>query len=233
MKRDFIIVDDFYDDPDAVVRYARTLRFVVPYRPDRQWESSIFRSAKDCPFKSSEALIAKFEWLTGERIDRHHWNLDFPVDDNGDLLANYQEVERSCWWNCTFHSKYTRDQRVGEGVHNHVTDVWNSVGEDGWVGLIYLNRDVDLQSGLRTWHNVDRSRDYDWMTPASNWRLVDTLASVYNRLLLHRGRVPHSGAAGWGNDIFNGRFYQTFFFKTTAVARTPTLSVSGDLRIVG
>ena len=50
---------------------SRPLRFVVPYRPDRQWESSIFRSAKDCPFKSSEALISKFEWLTGERIDRH------------------------------------------------------------------------------------------------------------------------------------------------------------------
>ena len=42
----------------------------------------------------------RFEWLTGERVDRHHWNLDFPVDENGDLLANYQEIERSCWWNC-------------------------------------------------------------------------------------------------------------------------------------
>lgn len=231
MKRDLIIADEFYDDPDAVVRHAHSLEYVYPYWPDRQWEASRFRSAKDCPFKSSEALIAKLEWLTGERVDRAHWDLDFPLDERGYLRPDYQSHERSCLWNCCFHAKYHRGQRLGEGVHNHVVDGWNSVGEDGWTGLVYLNPDADKQSGLRTWQNRDRSHNYDWMTGPENWILVDTLAAVYNRLVLHRGNIPHSGTAGWGHDVRSGRLYQTFFFKTTAVARVPTLALGVDLAI--
>ena len=99
-------------------------------------------------------------------------------------------------------------------MHNHVTDSWNSVGTDGWAGIVYLSPDAPVRGGLHLWRNRDPGHQFDWMTSAANWELIDSLGNVFNRLLLVRGDVPHSGAAGWGRRLEEGRLYQTFFFRT-------------------
>jgi hypothetical protein len=222
MRQRLIVVDDFYADPRAVRDYAIHGRWYYPYQRNEavragrvvpQWMASRFREALDCPFKSSRALIECLEGITGARIDLDHWRLSFPTDDEGKATRDCTEVERSCFWNCSFHVKPATSQTLGEGVHNHVTDIWNSVGEDGWAGLIYLTPDAPLDGGLKLWTNVDPAHNYDWMTPPENWRLVDDIGNVFNRLILARGDVPHSGAAGWGSGPADGRLYQTFFFR--------------------
>lgn len=92
MKRDVIIVNDFYENPDDVVRYARSLRYYNPWVNNEEGSSrfedmmnpatrvSFFKKAKDCPFKSSKVFIQTLERLTGEEIDRDFWNKDFPED---------------------------------------------------------------------------------------------------------------------------------------------------------
>src|SRR5262249_1880604 len=111
MQRDIVIADNFYEDPDAVVRGARTLEYVPPYQSAKDiangakvtWLASRFRSSQSCPFKRSEALLARLEMLVGERIDRDYWMLDFPVDDRGfprpPLSYPYGSL-----WNCCFHA---------------------------------------------------------------------------------------------------------------------------------
>lgn len=236
MRRSIIVVDGFYSDPHRVIKYARSLEFVTPYNRDARandsasvaWRASRFRDARQCPFKSSNLLIGRLEHIVGESIDRESWDRGFPLDNRGYPIARFQSVPRSAWWNCAFHVKHSKT-RIGEGVHSHTDrDNWNAVGEQGWVGLVYLNEDADRQSGLRTWQNVDPARRYDWMTAKENWILCDTLANVFNRLILHRGDIPHSGSAGWGNSLQDGRFYQTFFFRTTATDSIPEVS-SQDL----
>jgi hypothetical protein len=236
MKKTIVIADDFYRHPDAVVDYAKTLKYMCPYNSvaDRHsgvqvpWRASRWRPARQCPFKSSKLLISRLEFLTGERIDRDHWRQSFPVDENGHPAEGFDTKPRSAWWNCTFHAKHRRRQELGEGVHSHTDrDSWNAVGEDGWAGLIYLSEVADRQSGLRTWENIDTARTFDWMTPSDNWVLRDTFANVYNRLILHRGGIPHSGSSGWGNTVDDGRLFQTFFFRTSA----RTLVRSLDLRL--
>ena len=77
MRRDMIIVDDFYADPDAIVRYALSLDYVFPYNTTAakqagrpiSWRASRFKPARDCPLKSSTELKTKLEFLTGEKID--------------------------------------------------------------------------------------------------------------------------------------------------------------------
>jgi hypothetical protein len=105
-------------------------------------------------------------------------------------------------------------QQLGEGVHNHVVDGWNAVGPEGWAGLIYLAPNAPLEGGLHLWRNKEAIRTYDWMTPAENWELIDSVGNLFNRLILVRGDIPHSGAGGWGNSLDSGRMYQTFFFRT-------------------
>lgn len=224
MRTDIIIVDEFYADPGSVRDYALKLDYYYPYESSDElasgrqrptWMASRFRAARNCPFKSSSQLISTLEGLTGEAIDIEHWNADFPVSPDGRASSQHKkQKDRGCLWNCTFHCKPDNGQQLGDGVHNHVTDTWNGVGSNGWAGLVYLNDDAPLEGGLKLWRNLDPSHNFDWMTPRENWELIDDLGNVPNRLILARGNLPHSGAAGWGDALASGRLYQTFFFRT-------------------
>lgn len=235
MRTDLIIVDNFYSDPWSVREYALRQRYYFPYeapfdvargfaRPT--WMASAFKDSADCPFKSSTTLVKTLSELTGEPIDMDHWQADFPLDEEGRPSPDAAKyADRGCVWNCSFHCKPENGQQLGGGVHNHVTDLWNGVTPDGWAGLIYLNRDAPLSGGLHIWRNRDPARAYDWMTPAENWELIDSLGNVPNRLILARGNLPHSGAGGWGDSLETGRLYQTFFFRTLETQRTASLEM--------
>ena len=227
MRTSIIIADNFYANFEAVRDYALKQEFYFPYQSQADvaagrrrvtWMTSRFKSAAECPFKSSTDIIKRLEYLTGDRINLHDWNLDFPLTSEGKPRSDYKSVVRSCLWNCSFHVKPENGQELGEGVHNHVVDSWNSVGENGWTGLIYLNEDAPLRGGLKLWRNIDPAHNYDWMTPKEFWELIDDLGNVPNRLLLCRGSIPHSGARGWGSGLSDGRLYQTFFFRILARA---------------
>jgi LPS sulfotransferase NodH len=222
MRTSIVVVDNFYSNPSAVREYALKQEYYYPYQSEAEvrrgqrpftWLASRFKPASTCPFKSSLELIGRLEYLTGDCIDFDHWNLDFPVDSEGKPIPDHRQIPRSCLWNCTFHFKPDNHQELGEGIHNHVIDSWNGVGEHGWAGLIYLTPDAPLRGGLQLWRNVDPTRNYDWMTPKEQWELIDDLGNVPNRLLLCRGSIPHSGARGWGTGLADGRLYQTFFFR--------------------
>jgi len=221
MRKSVVITEDFYERPDAIRASALSLRYYYPYQSQQQlragvrpnWMTSRFTPATACPFKSSWDIVHALEDLVGEEIDMDHWSRDFPLDGEGRADAERLSREHGCLWNCSFHVKLENQQPLGEGVHNHVTDAWNSVGANGWTGLIYLEPQAPLEGGLKLWRNRDCERDFDWMTPRENWDLVDDLGNVFNRLIMVRGNLPHSGAAGWGDRLDNGRLFQTFFFK--------------------
>ena len=233
MRREIVIADNFYEDPDAVVSYALSLQYMFPYnKPEDElegrpifWRTSIFQNSTHCPIKSSKAIIDRLEFLTGEKIDLGYWNLDFPVDCQGYPVSGFEKMSRGCWWNGAFHVKHWNAQQLGEGVHSHTdTDVWSAVGVNGWAGLIYLNKNGNVRAGLHTWANKQKDHQHDWMTPPENWLEVDNLGSVFNKLILHRGGLPHSGAPGWGTKVTDGRLFQTFFFRTLTVSEVPPIS---------
>jgi LPS sulfotransferase NodH len=235
MRADVITVDNFYSDPQAVRAYALRQEYYFPYQRDidvrtgrrrASWLSSRFKSAGTCPFKSSPALIAALEAITGDKIDLEHWRRDFPTDAEGKPAKDCRRHKRSCVWNCAFHLKPANGQKLGDGVHNHLTDGWNGVGVDGWAGLLYLTPDAPLSGGLKLWRNRNPDNSFDWMTPSDNWELVDEIGNVPNRLILARGNMPHSGAAGWGSTLEDGRLYQTFFFRVLPKPRTVSVQVS-------
>jgi hypothetical protein len=216
-----VVVDNLYADPDKVRAWALGQEFYTPYEDPAAvragtaiptWWASRSRPAADCPFKSSGALLDRLERAVGERIDMRHWTAGYPTLPDGRPAP----VGRGdgCLWNCCFHVKPANGQRLGDGVHNHVTDSWNGVGADGWAGIVYLSPEAPVRGGLHLWRNRDRAHQFDWMTSAADWELIDSMGNVFNRLLLVRGDVPHSGAAGWGRHLDEGRLYQTFFFRT-------------------
>jgi hypothetical protein len=223
-RRSIIVIEGFYRDAQAVRNYALRQRYYTPYQdPDvvaaglepANWWASWFRLFDECPFKSSRLLVDALEQAVGETIDMEHWRAPFPVDEKSKPLPVSPGVKHGCLWNCCFHVKPDNGQQLGDGVHNHVTDGWNSVGPEGWAGLIYLTPNAPLEGGLHLWRNKQAISNYDWMTPAENWERIDSMGNLFNRLILVRGDIPHSGAGGWGNSLESGRMYQTFFFRST------------------
>ncbi len=238
MRRDIIVVNDFYQDPDAIAAYARAQPFYNPYAlhtrgssaPEHMvgadWYTTRFKKAAVCPFKSSREFIKKLESITGEEIDQEHWKKDFPENEDGSIVAprpdlidpskpgtfnNLLPGATSCRWNCSFTVK-THAQPLGTGVHNHMRDEWNTVGDDGWAGIVYLNKNAPRDSGLKLFRNR-HGNNLEWMSSAERWELVDDFANIYNRLILVRGSMPHVGGPGFGNSIETGRLFQTLFFK--------------------
>ncbi len=158
--------------------------------------------------------MKRLEDAVDEYIDMAHWSARYPVEERSKPVLGQPGSRSTCLWNCSFQVKLGTGQQLGDGVHNHVTDAWNSVGPNGWVGVLYLSPGAQPGGGLQLWSNVDPNHQHDWMTPARNWVLQDVFANVFNRLILCRGNMPHSGADGWGHDLASGRMFQTFFFRT-------------------
>jgi hypothetical protein len=235
MRRSIVVADSFYRDPFAVRAYALDQRWYRPYQSDADveagrsratWMTTWRRSAARCPFKSSTQLLERLEQLTASSIDRQHWNIDFPITDEGKAALEDASGAHGSLWNCCFHFKPRNAQALGEGVHNHVTDGWNGVGHDGWTGLIYLTPLAPVDGGVRLWRNRTPERQFVWMPPAEEWEQIDALGNVFNRLVLVRGNVPHSGHAGWGATPADGRLFQTFFFRVCELSEPSPVDVT-------
>lgn len=242
MKRDIITVENFYKDPEAVVAYAKQLDYYYPYQGKAaversgivpSWLTSKFTPMQDCPFRSSEQLITALETLTGDKIDRSYWNRDLNFSNENEEQYFFDEFATEkikiidqyrtsgdtrlpsdftvSLWNCAFQVKTANDQ--SEAIHNHITDYWQCCGEMGWNGIVYLNKTAQERTGIKFWKNKQQN-DREWMTEHDRWSMIDDMGNVYNRLILFRGSVPHSGAPGFGNGVEDGRLFQTFFFRT-------------------
>jgi len=231
MQKDIIVIDNFYSDPFKVREYALNELKNNSYFPygNQEWKATKTKKYNNCPFKNSTSLINNLEEIINEKIDIENWRLDYPEHGTIEDNTHSRNFIKSAKWNCAFHIKPITNQKLGCGVHNHVTDIWNGVGEEGWVGLIYLNPNAPKDTGLFLWENINKNNNYNWMTPSENWVLIDSLGAVFNRLILCRGKMPHSGADGFSNEDENGRLYQTFFFKTVESTRQILKSTNIDI----
>ena len=48
----------------------------------------------------------------------------------------------------------------------------------------------------------------------TKWELVDRIGNKYNRLIMYRGDHFHMSLDYFGQDLYDGRLFQTFFFDT-------------------
>ena len=141
MKRQAIIVKDFYDNPDEVRNYALNCRWFNPMKQD--WGSDWMEDKKVNNWFSTweedryvtDELITKLEKVIGAKIDVEHFKY-IPTDDNFHS-ANEGTGTR---WNAGFHSRLALPNSNGgnKGLHHHDGDDWNHAGPNDWVGLIFL-----------------------------------------------------------------------------------------------
>ena len=97
---------------------------------------------------------------------------------------------------------------------------------NNWAGVLYLTPDAPPSSGTAFYRHIKTgfyyypedeglrdqcdhdSQDY------TKWVTLDSVANVYNRLILFSAKRFHASQVYFGDNLLNGRLFQTFFFNT-------------------
>ena len=105
-------------------------------------------------------------------------------------------------------------------------ETWIHYDPTNWAAVLYLTPDAPLDSGTAIYmHNETKIYMLDRNNPATDlnqdgrdltkWVPIMQVANIFNRLIMYRGYYYHrSMRPGFGQNQYNGRLFQTFFFNT-------------------
>lgn len=93
-------------------------------------------------------------------------------------------------------------------------DIFNT-----WSAVCYLTPDAPLNSGTCFYKHKQTNQLYYINsfhdgTNYDDWEQSDYVANVYNRIVFFRGALFHAAVNYFGDSLYNGRLFQTFFFDT-------------------
>jgi hypothetical protein len=101
-----------------------------------------------------------------------------------------------------------------------------------WAGVCYLTPNAPISAGTGLFRhketglesapkNIDGSYDKELMKlvyrdsqDMTKWEMTDRVANKFNRLVLYRGDLFHMSLDYFGQDKYDGRLFQTFFFNS-------------------
>jgi hypothetical protein len=189
-KKGIVVVDDFYSDPDWVREYAMNNLNFNPsgyHKGQRSSDRFILEGTKE-----------KFEEILGKKIT--NWN----------------------------HESYAN------GVFQYCTSqdpIVYHVDSQTYAAMVYLTPDAPLQTGTATYKSkitgatrFDETRGDDYFNTfkglsnnmnfydSTTYEVVDTVANVYNRLVMFDSKTIHAATGYFGDAIENARFFHLFFF---------------------
>lgn len=88
-----------------------------------------------------------------------------------------------------------------------------------WAAVCYLTPDAPYTGGTGFYRHKESGeffrtdRDYEGYD-YTKWDLFDRVGNKYNRLIIYRGNLFHASLDYFGDNNYNGRLFQTFFFDT-------------------
>lgn len=184
IKSDIIIVNDFYKHPEKVREFVIHCNFTTVGN---------FPGLRTKSFATSK-IKDKFERIIGKKI------IDFPQGETD--INNYTTYNGSFQYTLSNHKSW---------IH---VDNYNN-----WAGVLYLTPDAPLNSGTKFYEFNDKSitdlnEKNKYSQDFSKWTLVDRVGNVFNRLLLFNSKRFHISDEYFGNNIYNSRLFQVFFFTS-------------------
>lgn len=189
-----IVVDNFYQNPDAVREFALKQEFKVRGNyPGQRTESFL-----------NDGLKQSIQQI----LEPHAGNITY-WGDAGDTCYTgaFQYVTASdrSWIHSDGNTKWA-------GVLYLTPDAPITAG----TGLFRHK-----ETGLRRWNYGEHTKEETQACKANTetqdytkWEMTDMVGNIYNRLVLYRGDMYHVSLDYFGTDKHNGRLFQTFFLDT-------------------
>tara|TARA_R100000005_G_C4958265_1_gene176039 strand:- start:247 stop:891 length:645 start_codon:yes stop_codon:yes gene_type:complete len=192
------IIDDFYQDPDSIVRYLMSQDAPL-WKMEEEFQPShngIYFEDRKHQIESSEIAPAYYflQSICKQKIDCL-----------GDIDTNVTRFKKHEFNDYQYH-------------------YWSPHTDDGYTAIVYLNKD-DTESGTNLYESLDPENEpvdeysehyYPWR-PKDKYRLLKTIEPKYNRMVMYDGhRFLHG--ANICNDRYFGEEYrlnQVYFFEQT------------------
>jgi hypothetical protein len=192
MKISSIIIDDFYSDPYEVREMSLNQEFNV---------SGNYPGVRTEPFRNQSI----FEVIQNS------------IRYAGGNILNWDKYD----YTGAFQYTTSRDR---SWIHADQTTMW--------AGVCYLTPNAPLSAGTGLFRHKETglysapknsdgtlneeilSKIYLDSQDMTKWELTDRLANKFNRLVLYRGDYFHMSLDYFGQDKYDGRLFQTFFFDS-------------------
>jgi len=187
-----IIIDNFYENPNEIREFALSQEF--------------FESSKDYPGKRTVSFA------TEELKNK----LQVIIEPFGGKIDDFElTTSNGCFQFATFEDK--------TWIHS---DTFKGEEFISWGGLIYLTPDAPLSSGTGFYKFKDdgsmnskekkilNSNSGTYSQDYTRWELVDKIGNIFNRLILFNGDRYHASLDYFGDNKYNGRLFQVFFFTS-------------------
>lgn len=181
-KPKLFVIDDFYDNPD----FTRSLALKAEYQEDLRFYKG-FRSTGQFV---ADGTRAAFEKIIGQPI------------------VHFNETHGHC-------GKFQYTTATDPQVYHH--DIQR------WAAMVYLTPDAPYQSGTNLLaskltgarHADDASINGSFASgylDSTKFEIVDSVANVYNRLVIMDARCIHAAGPYFGQTIHDARLIHLFFF---------------------
>lgn len=149
--------------------------------------------------------------------------LPVPEPHNSDMKKVFEDIVRKkiTWWP----TEYT-------GAFQYTTkhdETWVHYDPTMWAAVIYLTPNAPLEAGTGIYRHketgifmLDRNKpetdlnsNSEDLNDITKWDELVRVSNIFNRMVMYRGEYYHrSILPGFGDDKYNGRLFQTFFFNT-------------------
>lgn len=210
LEDDIYYIDNFYADPDMVRKIAfsnnKKFKNILPL-----YTTTIFN-----PFLNYDAcidLVAFFEKLSKNKIDKDVWNKDILNESNGYIQFITQKstpvIHFDKHWGVIIFLHPNPSKNSGTSFYENKKFKINKVQSEKKIikkyGLKKLKK-IMVEANKALWKEGEKSK-------FKRWRKYLTIDNIYNRAIVFNGHRYHCSDGGFGSDLFDGRLYQTFFFS--------------------
>lgn len=208
LGNNIFVVDNFYKNPDYIRNYA------LVNKNKYNIHSALYTTTYFNPFLYSDVsvdLIKYFENISNTKINNEQWNQDVTKQSNGfiQLITKKSNpvVHRDVHWGVIIYLTPDPINPSGTSLYKHKET--NVAHSDDCILL--------KQNGLSKNDCKNMVRKDLWKegeeSKINKWEVNHRIENKYNRAIIFDGRNFHASDGGFGNDVNNGRLFQTFFFS--------------------
>lgn len=186
------IIDNFYSDVDAVREFALQQDFSVRGNyPGPRTQTFLNDSMKDTIESVVKPMYGNVTYWSDEQ-----YTGAYQYTTSRD--RSWIHADQTTKWAAVCYLTPNAPLSAGTGLFKHKT-----------TGLTMAPKNEDGSYNKELLDTI--YKDSQDMT---KWEMVDRLGNVYNRLVLYRGDHFHMSLDYFGQDLYDGRLFQTFFLNT-------------------
>jgi len=198
--KNYLVIDDFYKDPDSVRRLAQT----CPYVPKDLYTQN-FAGIESVHAYYSTDLVEKFQFHLEETIQPR---------SNTDAFGKFRFSVKSDKERTKVHIDNTNWSALVYLTSNEFCQGGTKIYKHKETGLTAFPNSQQLADLGFSKQEFDQKIILSDSLDDSKWEVMDEIEMKFNRCVLLRGdHLFHSSSGLFGSDFENGRLTQNFFFN--------------------